>query len=73
MNSLEGNTRMTRKDYVLIAHIINQLSDCIDEMSMAALIDAFSVQLYLDNPRFDADRFAKAAGMTQLEISALLA
>lgn len=64
---------MTRKDYILIANIINQLGDCIDELSMAALIDAFSVQLYLDNPRFDADRFAKAAGMSQLEIRAHLA
>jgi hypothetical protein len=61
-----GRVIMTRKDYELIARIIDtsrtyhsstEASDAIDAVANM-LAGAFRV----GNPRFDADRFAAAAG-----------
>lgn len=64
---------MTRKDYELIAQVLKDSSDCMDELSMAALIDNFATELQNQNPRFNREQFIWAAGSTPLKVKALLA
>ena len=54
---------MTRKDYVATAEILNEVSSEIDTDVFIRLVDNFSVMFEMDNPNFDADRFAKATGV----------
>lgn len=63
---------MTRKDFDLIARVLQNSSDLMDEISMAFLIDNFATELTDINPRFDRDRFAQACGMTSTELSYIL-
>ena len=63
---------MTRKDYELIAEVLRNSNEIIDEISMAFLIDNFAKELVLENPRFDRDRFANACGMTPTELTYIL-
>ncbi len=51
---------MTRKDYVLIAAALNSCAQGADKSTVVyQLADA----LARDNPRFDRERFLKAAGV----------
>jgi hypothetical protein len=62
--SLTGDNRMTRKDYQLIAEILNYSLDAIiDDMALEALASNFADELALDNPRFDRARFLAACGV----------
>jgi hypothetical protein len=63
---------MTRKDYELIARVLLNSSDLMDEVSMAFLIDNFSQELVDDNPRFDRNRFSQACGITPAELDYIL-
>ena len=59
---------MTRKDYVMLAEALRSTLDPLDdafhreqhEADATAVADA----LARDNPRFDRERFLKAAGVT---------
>lgn len=64
---------MTRRDYILIQDAIRNapcsVSDPDDAMYRAGLEDAATAiadALSRDNPRFDRDRFLKAAGVQPL-------
>ena len=54
---------MTRKDYILIAKVLNDFvgdgGDVIDRDKLAL---ALAKALELDNPRFDRERFLTASG-----------
>jgi hypothetical protein len=55
---------MTRKDYQLIAEVLNYSLDAIiDDMALEALASNFADELALDNPRFDRARFLAACGV----------
>ena len=55
---------MTRKDYQLIAEVLNYSLDAIiDDMALKALASNFADELALDNPRFDRARFLAACGV----------
>lgn len=57
---------MTRKDFELIARVLNNSSEVMDEYSFKALVDNFVEELQETNPNFNATRFALAAkGMTK--------
>lgn len=60
---------MTRKDYQIIAKVVNNSSDCFDEISKAFLIMNFADELKLENPRFDLGRFTEACGMPLEELN----
>lgn len=56
---------MTRKDFELIARVLNNSSEVMDEYSFKALVDNFVDELQGTNPNFNATRFAIAAkGLT---------
>ena len=60
---------MSRKDYELIAQVISGLKNrVVDDMALNAIVSNFIEELEDDNPRFDAQRFAKACGLWQLFI-----
>lgn len=63
---------MTRKDYELIAKVLLNSSDLMDEVSMAFLIENFANELVDGNPRFDRNRFATACGMTPEQVDYIL-
>lgn len=55
---------MSRKDYELIAQVISGLKNrVVDDMALNAIVSNFIEELEDDNPRFDAQRFAKACGL----------
>jgi len=54
---------MTRKDYVMIAEVIKNLDEVIDEYALEVLADNMADSLESDNPRFDRDRFLSACGV----------
>jgi hypothetical protein len=54
---------MTRKDYIATADILNDVSADIDADVFIRLVDAFADMFELDNPNFDAVRFANATGV----------
>lgn len=57
---------MTRKDFELIARVLNNSSEVMDEYSFKALVDNFVEELQETNPNFNATRFTLAAkGMTK--------
>ena len=51
---------MTRKDFVLIARVIRNSSEVIDEMALEALAENFANELSGTNPNFNRDRFLSA-------------
>lgn len=63
---------MTRKDYVLIAACIReavadaQRHETGDERMARDITSRLIVELKLDNPRFDADRFIEACHFPEL-------
>ena len=54
---------MTRKDYELIADVIKNLDEVIDETVFAVLVVRLAGALAGDNPRFDGVKFAQACGV----------
>jgi hypothetical protein len=56
---------MTRKDYELIAAAIKDASRYMNESQAAQVRHSFAVALKPTNPRFNVDRFLKAAGQPQ--------
>jgi hypothetical protein len=68
----KGAKEMTRKDYELIAKVLFNSGDLMDEVSMAFLIDNFAKELVAENPRFDRNRFATACGMTPEQVDYIL-
>lgn len=54
---------MTRKDYELIARVLRNSGEMIDEMALEALAENFADELADTNPRFDRDRFISASGV----------
>ena len=58
---------MTRKDYVVIAEVLNLFKDEIDMVTFEDLIDEFSNMLAADNPNFKFDKFYAACTKTELQ------
>ncbi len=52
---------MTRKDYQLIARVLRNSDEMIDEMALEALVENFAEALSAENPRFDSKRFIGAS------------
>lgn len=59
---------MTRKDYVLLADAIKAVADSIDypeRLGAQLAANEIAHRLQRDNPRFDRERFLKAAGLSR--------
>jgi len=66
---------MTRKDYVMIAKVINPLVEGLEELTkvkpeaythisvVRELVNNLSTKLQEENPRFDRTKFWKACGL----------
>jgi hypothetical protein len=57
---------MTRKDYVMIAEVINRSATASTESSFidfARMAEDLATELQADNSRFDRDRFLTACGV----------
>lgn len=57
---------MTRKDYVMIAEVINRNTTSLTEsafIDFARMAEDLATELQNDNPRFDRDRFLTACGV----------
>jgi hypothetical protein len=57
---------MTRKDYVMIAEVINRNTGSLTEsafIDFARMAEDLATELQNDNPRFDRDRFLTACGV----------
>ena len=55
---------MTRKDYELIAKVLRNSDQIIDDMALEALAKNFAEALESENPRFDRRRFIFASTFT---------
>ena len=55
---------MTRKDYVLIARVIANLDEIVDDFTREVIAEQFATALEATNPNFDFDRFFKACKMS---------
>jgi hypothetical protein len=53
---------MSRKDYELIADVIKNLDEVVDNEARQVIVHNFIEVLMVGNSRFDATRFAKACG-----------
>lgn len=58
---------MTRKDYVVIADVLNLFKDEITTLTFEDLIDEFSNMLSADNPNFKFDKFYAACTKTEAQ------
>ena len=54
---------MTRKDFELIARVLKNSDEVLDDYAREALADMFTAELVATNPNFDRDRFLKACGV----------
>ena len=57
---------MTRKDYVMIAEVINRSTGSLTEsafIDFARMAEDLATELQNDNPRFDRARFLTACGV----------
>ena len=54
---------MTRKDFQLIADVLRNADEIIDEQAMEALASMFTARLCETNPNFDRARFLTACGV----------
>lgn len=64
---------MTRKDFELIAYVLRNSDEILDEMSLEALVDNFADALQMVHPRFDRRRFVARATMTDNKKAEILA
>jgi hypothetical protein len=51
---------MTRKDYVIVADVLNPYKDLMDNFTWEDLINDFSDMFFEDNPNFKYDKFKEA-------------
>jgi len=51
---------MSRKDFELIAYILRNSNEVVDEQALDTVITMFADNLKLTNPRFDYGRFVRA-------------
>ena len=58
---------MTRKDYVVIAEILNNFKNEIEMLTFEDLIDEFSEMFSKDNPNFKFDKFYAACTKTEAQ------
>jgi hypothetical protein len=56
---------MTRKDYIATAAILESIKDDVSPVVHFQLVDAFAEMMEKDNPRFQAQRFFIAAGVSK--------
>lgn len=59
---------MTKKDYELLAEVLNNCYEAKQECNTATVTlvaEVLADHLQLDNPRFDRNRFLTACGVTQ--------
>jgi len=54
---------MTRKDYVMLAEVVKNLDEVIDEYALEVLAGNMADALAADNDRFDRTRFLSACGV----------
>ena len=59
---------MTRKDYELIADVIKNLDEVIDETAFALLVVKLGSAFVDDNPRFNGVKFAQACGIKMVNL-----
>lgn len=52
---------MTKKDYQLIAGIIQNLDEMVDEYTLVGIAEVFAQALAGTNPLFDSERFISYA------------
>lgn len=64
---------MTRKDYELIASILSNSDEIIDEYALEALAENFAEALAKENPRFNSKIFIARATWTSAKREALYA
>jgi hypothetical protein len=70
---------MTRKDYVLLADVINTARKVVivgegtTLVSVAHLANTLATELEIDNPRFDRHRFLVACGVYDSTMADVLA
>ena len=70
---------MTRKDYVLLADVINTARKVVivgegtTLVSVAHLANTLATELEIDNPRFDRHRFLIACGVYDATMADVLA
>jgi hypothetical protein len=55
--------QMTRKDYVMLAEVVKNLDEVIDEYALEVLANNMADALAADNDRFDRSRFLSACGV----------
>jgi len=55
--------QMTRKDYVMLAEVVKNLDEVIDEYALEVLAGNMADALAADNDRFDRGRFLSACGV----------
>jgi hypothetical protein len=58
---------MTRKDYVVIAEVLNPYKDLVDEFTFQDLVDDFADMFTADNPNFKYEKFYAACTKTELQ------
>ena len=63
---------MTRKDYELIAEVLKNSSEIMDNISMAFLIDNFAQELAKGNSLFNRDKFINACGADYSEVEYII-
>ena len=59
----EEMIQMTRKDYVMLAEVVKNLDEVIDEYALEVLANNMADALAADNDRFDRSRFLSACGV----------
>lgn len=55
---------MTRKDYELIAGVLANLNEMVDDYVLEAIAEVFADSLAGTNANFNRDRFITACGVT---------
>lgn len=59
---------MTRKDFELIARVLKNSDEVLDDMAREALAEMFAAELANTNPNFDRDRFLKASAAMPIKV-----
>jgi hypothetical protein len=61
---LRKGKNMTRKDYELIAGVLANLNEMVDDYVLEAIAEVFADSLAGTNANFNRDRFITACGVT---------
>jgi hypothetical protein len=54
---------MTRKDYIVTAEILSDVSDVVEDVVLYAIAKDFADYFSKDNPRFNRNKFYSAVGV----------